>query len=217
MTGNYIVIEGNDGTGKTTQVEQLANYFRGHDQETVVIEEPGSDDLQHSTPAANYLRDVIKNGSLRRDGEINLALFSAARRELWREVIQPALGRGAVVLAARNWLSTLAYQGYGEGVELERIRKVTALFTSPHYMQPDHTIVLVMNDEAERANRIAKRGDLAELDTFESRGDEFQQRVNDGYLAIAADFRLPIVACVASDGRRKTVEEIQLEIRKLIS
>ena len=73
-------------------------------------------------------------GRLQRDPEINLALFSAARRELWQHSMR-ALERGTVVLAARNYLSTLAYQGYGEGLNLDHIRKTTALFTDARYMR----------------------------------------------------------------------------------
>ena len=78
-SGKYIVIEGNDGTGKTTQVELLASYFREQGKEVCVIEEPGSDDPEKSTQSANELRRLIKNGSLERAPEINLGLFSAAR------------------------------------------------------------------------------------------------------------------------------------------
>ena len=78
--GQYIVIEGNDGTGKTTQLELLAKYLSSLGRRVEVIEEPGSDDPAKSTPIANYLRQLIKDSQLERSAEINLALFSAARR-----------------------------------------------------------------------------------------------------------------------------------------
>ena len=77
--GNYIVIEGIDGTGKSTQVELLAKHYQSQGYVVTVVEEPSSDDLAQTTPIAHYLRTVIKNGNLRRDPEINLALLSAAR------------------------------------------------------------------------------------------------------------------------------------------
>ena len=92
--GNYIVIEGIDGTGKSTQVELLAKHYQSQGYVVTVVEEPSSDDLAQTTPIAHYLRTVIKNGNLRRDPEINLALLSAARHELWEHIIQPALERG---------------------------------------------------------------------------------------------------------------------------
>ena len=90
--GKYIVIEGNDGTGKSTQVAKLAEYFRSIGRTICVIEEPGSDDPEKSTPIANELRKVIKNGDLARSAAVNVALFSAARRELWREKNSASVG-----------------------------------------------------------------------------------------------------------------------------
>ena len=150
--GRYIVIEGNDGTGKSTQVAMLADYFRARGHVVCVVEEPGSDDPEKSTPVANELRRIVKNGNLVRSSEINVALFSAARRELWREKIQPALQRGEIVLSARNYISTLAYQGYGDGLDTEEIIRMTKLFTDERYLQPDAMVVLTLSD-AQRQQR----------------------------------------------------------------
>ena len=214
--GRYIVIEGNDGTGKSTQVRLLQTYFHEQGRSVVIVEEPGGGDPAFTTPVASYLRAIIKNRQLQRDPEINLALFSAARRELWQHSIAPALERGAVVLAARNYLSTLAYQGYGEGLDLDHIRETTALFTDARYMAPDHVVVLVMNDDIERKRRLAERSSSMHLDTFESRADDFQHRVNNGYAALARDMALPVVECAVSD-HHKTPAEIRAEILQIIS
>ena len=211
--GTYIVIEGNDGTGKSTQVELLTRTLKEHGHDAVMIEEPGSEDADKSTPVANYLRSVIKNGKLQRDPEINLALFSAARRELWERKIMPALGRGAVVLSARNYFSTLAYQGRGEGLDEKHIIETTRLFTDERYISPDLLLVLTLEDEAERANRIDKRGAADHPDTFETRDAIFQSRVAEGYVDLAREHGLPTISCL--DGtRNKTIEEIQAEIQQ---
>lgn len=214
--GQYIVIEGNDGTGKTTQLELLAKYLRSLGRRVEVIEEPGSDDPAKSTPVANYLRQLIKDSQLERSAEINLALFSAARRELWQHKISPALDSGATVLSSRNFISTLAYQGYGEGLDVAHIRQVTELFTSERYMSPDYTIILALDDEAERIRRISQRGELECPDTFESRDGAFQCRVNSGYRKIARRYHFPVIDCLASDGRRKTIDEVQAEIKQIV-
>ena len=214
--GRYIVIEGNDGTGKSTQVRLLQTYFHEQGRSVVIVEEPGGGDPAFTTPVASYLRAIIKNRQLQRDPEINLALFSAARRELWQHSIAPALERGAVVLAARNYLSTLAYQGYGEGLDLDHIRETTALFTDARYMAPDHVVVLVMNDDIERKRRLAERSSLIYLDAFESRADDFQRRVDNGYAVPARDMSLPVVECAVSD-HYKTPAEIRAEILQIIS
>lgn len=211
--GTYIVIEGNDGTGKSTQVELLTHNLieQGHD--AIMIEEPGSEDIEKSTERANYLRSVIKNGELKRDPEINVALFSCARSELWQNKIAPALARGAVVLSARNYFSTLAYQGKGEGIDEDHIIEITRLFTDERYINPDLLLVLTLEDEIERAARINKRGELEKPDTFEARGADFQSIVNQAYIDIANEHNIETISCL--DGTRsKTIEEIQEEIQQ---
>ena len=208
--GTYIVIEGNDGTGKSTQVTLLAEYFQGMGREACIVEEPGSDDDDKSTPVANELRRLIKNGTLARSPEINLGLFSAARRELWEKKMAPALGRGAIVLAARNYFSTLAYQGQGEGMDEAEIIRMTRLFTSDRYMTPDVAIILTL-DDAVRSERIALRGELEHPDTFESRESDFQVRVNRAYEQIAEQYAVPTIDA------RGTIEDIQVAIRRIIN
>ena len=215
--GNYVVIEGIDGTGKSTQVELLAKHYQSQGYVVTVVEEPSSDDLAQTTPIAHYLRIVIKNGNLRRDPEINLALLSAARHELWEHIIQPALERGETVLASRNYFSTLAYQGYGEGLSQEHIRHITGLFTSQRYLTPDYLIILTLNDEKERMHRIQQRGPLTTPDTFESQGNDFQQRVHAGYRMLAKDYQVPIIQCISDTGECKSPHKIQREILSIIN
>lgn len=205
--GKYIVIEGNDGTGKSTQVAMLADYFRVRGQTVCVVEEPGSDDPEKSTPIANELRNVIKNGDLTRSVAVNVALFSAARRELWREKIRPALERGEIVLSARNYISTLVYQGQAEGYDEAEILRLTKLFTDEKYLHPDVMIVLSLS-HGKRAKRIAMRGELKNPDTFESRGQGFQEKVDDGYLEIAKDYDIPVVL---ADGNVEEVHDILID------
>ena len=203
--GKYIVIEGNDGTGKTTQVELLAEHFRKNGQAVQIVEEPGSDNLTNSTPVANELRKAIKNGSLERSPEINVLLFSAARRELWQKKIAPALNKGKIVLSARNYFSTLAYQGQGEGIDSAEILRLTKLFTHERYMNPDVLIVLVTSHDT-RKKRIAKRGALLNPDTFESRNDTFQNTVNNAYAELATKYNLPTI------NAGQSIEEIHKQL-----
>ena len=203
--GKYIVIEGNDGTGKTTQVELLAEHFRKNGQAVQIVEEPGSDNPTNSTPVANELRKAIKNGSLERSPEINVLLFSAARRELWQKKIAPALNKGKIVLSARNYFSTLAYQGQGEGIDSAEILRLTKLFTNERYMNPDVLIVLAANHDT-RKKRIAKRGALLNPDTFESRNDAFQNTVNNAYAELATKYNLPTI------NTGQSIEEIHKQL-----
>lgn len=208
-TGVYIVIEGNDGTGKSTQVDMLAAWLRERGREVVVIEEPGSDDAAKTTPVANEYRRVLKDGRFKLDPEVNLLLFSAARRELWFHKIEPALRRGAVVLSSRNYVSTLVYQGYGEGVTENAIINMTKRFTSERYMSPDFVVVLFANDQT-RQQRIAERGMTEAVDSFESRDDVFQQKINDGYQTVAKTHNIPLILAERSpaDVHQQIIQEI---------
>ncbi len=208
-TGAYIVIEGNDGTGKSTQVDMLAAWLRERGREVVVVEEPGSDDAAKTTPIANEYRRVLKDNRFKLDPEVNVLLFSAARRELWFHKIEPALRRGAVVLSSRSYVSTLVYQGYGEGVTEDAIINMTKRFTSERYMSPDFVVVLFADDQT-RQRRIAERGTPEAVDSFESRDDAFQQKINDGYQTVARTHNIPLILAERSptDVHQQIIQEI---------
>lgn len=201
--GKYIVIEGNDGTGKSTQVERLHNKLAQLNIDCIEVHEPAG------TPIADELRKIIKNGALARDGLTNLLLFTAARRAIWLQQIQPALQSGAWVLSARSWLSTVAYQGYGEETELNLIKNITEQFTDSTYINP-HLSVVLYTDDSTRQQRINGRGKLENPDTFESKSNDFQTRVNDGYQTIATLNHLPLIDASGS------IESVETEIWKYV-
>lgn len=201
--GKYIVIEGNDGTGKSTQVELLATYLNEKGIDTFVAHEPGG------TPIADEIRMIIKNGELNRSPETNLLLFTAARREIWRHA-RKKLEDGAWVLSARNYLSTIVFQGYGEGLEISLINETTLKFTDQLYITPDQTIILELSKEI-REKRIGQRGVLEVKDTFESRGEDFQNKLDNGYRKLADELSLSTIDASLS------IDEIHTQIRSLIS
>lgn len=179
--GKYVVIEGNDGTGKSTQVEMLSEWLNKENGiETFVTHEPAG------APIADAIREVIKNGELERSPETNLLLFTATRYEIWQQA-RRELALGRWVLSARNYLSTEVYQGYAEGLSIELIHDITRQFTDDRYMSPDYTFILTLDDD-ERKRCIGGRGELAHKDTFESRDDEFQSKLNAGYVEIAKKY-----------------------------
>ena len=128
----YIVIEGQDGTGKSTQVRLLQEYYEKQGKTVVVMDEPDGD-----LPQAHDLHDLIlvKGKDYHLEPMTNVLLFTAARSELWRKIAEPTLKNGGVVISARNWWSTLAYQGYGEGVSKSKIIKLTKE-TLPYRFRP---------------------------------------------------------------------------------
>lgn len=202
--GKYIVIEGGDGTGKTTQAELLHQYLASRGIKSIHVKEPGG------SPVAEAIREVILNGTLDRTPMTNILLFTANRHELWHSVINPALEQGTWVICTRNYWSTLAYQGYGEGMDRRIISAITDTFTSKQYMQPDYSAMLVFNNHKERRRRIAERGKLKHPDTFESKASDFQNRVDAGYSAIAEQHGITTI-----DAGR-TIDEIQTVIRNII-
>jgi dTMP kinase len=199
--GKYIVIEGHDGVGKSTQVALLREKLASSGIETTQLHEPGN------TPIGNEIRTLIKNGDILRDSMTNLLLFTASRHESWLAV-RKDLDRGTWVIAERNYLSSLAYQGYGEGVDLDLIMRLTKEYTDEQYMQPDVTVILSLSDEGERTKRIRDRGELTSPDTFESRNAQFQTMVKQGYLALAKKYAIPVIS--ASQSREIIAEQIYL-------
>lgn len=186
-TGKYIVIEGHDGTGKSTQVGLLRSKLATKGIESIEFHE------LEGSPIADEIRHIIKRADLPRGGMTNVLLFSAARHDIWHTKALPALESGVWVVASRNYYSTLAYQGYGEGLDLDIIGATTRLATDDTYMQPDYAVILSLEDEAKRVQRIEARGPLTTPDTFESRSSDFQTRVHDGYVALAESHRIPVV------------------------
>lgn len=178
----YVVIEGQDGTGKSTQAELLRDYFKEQGREVVMLEEPDGD-----LPQAHDLHDMILSRGYDLEPLTNVLLFTAARVELWKKIAEPVLKRGGVVVSARNYWSTLAYQGYGEGISRSKIIRITKDLLPEKYFKPDFGFILTVPD-AVRLARQKDRGKAAE--TFEAKPNEFQQRVNAAYPKIAKDFNL---------------------------
>lgn len=213
--GKYIVIEGSDGTGKSLQANETTERLTVmgystllvYNDETKVMEpvqEPGG------SPLANELRRTIKNKELERDPWTNVILFSGARRSTWQTEIEPALDAGTWVVTARSWISTIAYQGYGQGVDLERIRQRTFEDVGEVYMAPDLVCILALQSERIRKERINSRGPLEKADTFESLPDEFQANMQNGYVRFAEDNNINLIDA------SQTPKRVQADIWKQI-
>ncbi len=179
------MIEGQDGTGKSTQAELLKTYFEKKGKKVVLLEEPDGD-----LPQAHDLHDMILTRGYHLEPLTNVLLFTAARVELWKKIAEPVLKAGGVVISARNYWSTLAYQGYGEGVSRSKIIKITKELLPEKYFHPDLGFILTVSDEV-RLERQKGRGKKTE--TFEAKPNTFQQKVNSAYPKIAQEFQIPII------------------------
>lgn len=183
----YIVIEGQDGTGKSTQARLLKEYYENQGKKVVVMDEPDGD-----LPQAHDIHDLIlvRGKDYKMEPMTNVLLFTAARSELWRKIAEPVLKEGGVVISARNYWSTLAYQGYGEGVSRNKIIKITHEALPERYCSPDRGFILTVSDKT----RLARQGERGKAtETFEAKPDDFQQKVNSAYPKIAKDFDIPII------------------------
>jgi len=172
----FITLEGPDGSGKSMQVPALAEFVRQLGYEVLTTREPGG------TYIGDQIREVImnlKNSSMNPRTEI--LLFCAARAQILSEVIRPQLEKGLVVISDRYADSTLAYQGYGHGLDLEVLRGILTFATGG--LSPDLTLLLDVDVETGLARRQQGGGEWNRLDDYAL---AFHRRVRNGYLELAA-------------------------------
>lgn len=174
MTGKnglFITFEGGDGCGKTTQLNLAAKYFEEKGKNIVITREPGSVGL------GQRLRELI----LHYDGDIDSTaeafLFLADRAQHIAKLVKPSIEAGKIVLCDRHTDSTVAYQGYGRGEDIEQITHLNNLATQG--IKPDLTLVFDVSEE------IAQQRVGSKKDRMESAGNDFHKRVRNGYLEIA--------------------------------
>ena len=166
----FIVFEGPEGAGKTTQIARLAAQLRARGVEPVLTREPGG------TKAADAIRQVILEPTLTINPLTEFLLYSASRAQHVEEVIRPALEQSKLVVSDRFFGASVAYQGYGRGLELDFIRSLTERVTGG--LQPDLVLLLDLDPEIGLA-RIAARG---RKDRLELADLAFHRRVRTGFL-----------------------------------
>lgn len=170
----FILFEGVEGSGKTTQTRRLERRLSGRGWKVLRVREPGG------TAAGNAVRRLLKHRvEIELTPLTELLLFAAARAQLVSQIIRPALERGIIVIADRFAESTLAYQGYGRGIDLEVIRTVNALATGG--LRPDLIVLLDLDPQ----EGLRRKGTGAANDRFEREALDFHQRVRNGYLEMA--------------------------------
>ncbi len=173
--GLFVTFEGIEGAGKSVQARALAAHLEGSGEKVQLVREPGG------TPLGERIREVLLFArDVPLSAEAQALLFSAARAQLTREVIRPALQVGVHVLADRYFDSTLAYQGYGHGADLDGLRMVTRF--AVHDLVPDFTVLLDL-PVSDGLRRTRQRSDR--WDRFEADAEAFHERVRAGYLSLA--------------------------------
>lgn len=203
MRGLFISFEGTEGSGKSSQLRWLAERLERDGHKVCVIREPGG------TPIGEEIRHTLKHSDVNQamTPEAELLLINASRAQLVREVIEPALKRGEIVLADRFFDSTVAYQGYGRQLDLGVVQQIIDFAVggvSPHLTLLLKVSVAVSEDR--RRRRGQKEGEIR--DRMEEADRAFFERVERGYEAVARGN--PDRVHVIEGGRSKE------EVRELI-
>ena len=176
----FITLEGIEGSGKTTQIALLAAWLREQGREVVQTREPGGCGIADAVRAI-----LLDSANSAMKPRTELLLYAAARAQHVEEVVRPALARGAVVLCDRFTDATLAYQGYGRGLELQLIENLNAIAAGA--CRPDLTLLLDLPVEAGLGRALARIAATSgeREDRFEREALAFHQRVREGYLELA--------------------------------
>lgn len=196
--GLFITFEGADGCGKTTQLNLLKEYLKKNGYEVVLTREPGAKGL------GVKVREILLNY----DGEVSdrceSFLFLADRAQNIDVIVNPAIKEGKIVLCDRHTDSSVAYQGYGRGLDIEQIKTLNNLATGGK--TPDLTLVFDVDIETSM-KRVGN-----EKDRMESAGAEFFNRVRNGYLEIAKQEpeRIKVIDST------KSIEDVQIQVLKVV-
>ena len=174
----FVTFEGIEGSGKTTQLQRVAAHLRAQGKTCIVTKEPGG------TPVADRIRAILLDSASEIDPVAEVLLFAASRRQNTMTVIKPALARGDVVLCDRYTDATLAYQGFGRRIDLDRLRRLNEWATAG--LVPDITLLFDIPEEV-GLTRARSRNAVAAEDEgrFEAEDLRFHRSVREGYLALA--------------------------------
>ena len=179
--GLFVSFEGNEGSGKSTQISLLAERLRAEGHAVRTLREPGG------TPIGEEVRHTLKHSAANQamTPEAELLLMNASRAQLVREVIRPALATGEIVLCDRFYDSTTAYQGYGRQLDLAMVKNIIDVAVGD--TRPDLTLLFLIPQAVSDQRRLARQATLPFMrDRMEEADQSFFARVAKGYQAIAA-------------------------------
>lgn len=191
MKGAFITFEGIEGTGKSTQAKLLYEYFRGKGFDVVLTAEPGG------TGIGLGIRKLLLSVEHKEMLPVTeLLLYNASRSQHIGEIISPALNRGALVICDRFTDSTIAYQGYGRGIDLQLLDAIDCIATGR--MRPGITLLLDIDVET----GLMRNRNINKTDRLELEDAAFHEKVRAGYLRLAAEEpgRIKIIDATGSVG-----------------
>ena len=200
MTSRLISFEGIDGSGKSTQINLLSNWLSEKKIEFIIVREPGG------TSISERIRDILLDKkNLQLCSESESFLFLSARTQLVTEVIRPALKSGKFVICDRFIDSTMAYQGYGRGMDLFQLETMNNMAIGE--CVPGQTFLLDVDIE----NSIQRRTD-SEDDRMESTGIEFLRKVRQGYIKLSSQFSNRITLLDSTEGKGSIFKKITAQM-----
>ena len=208
MSGLFLSFEGGEAAGKSVQAARLAESLRAAGRDVLLTREPGG------TPFAERIRDVLLHArEVDLTPETQALLFSAARAQHTRDVIRPALLAGRMVVADRFFDSTLAYQGYGLGADLEGLRAMTRFAVGT--VVPERTFLIDI-PVAVTLSRLAGRSRVARWDRFHGDDRAFYERVREGYLRLAASEPGRFVVVEGDRAEEAVAADIRRQVDQLL-
>jgi dTMP kinase len=208
VSGLFLSFEGGEASGKSVQAKRLTEWLTGQGRAVVSVREPGS------TPVGERVRDIILHAQ-----DIPLApnaqalLYSTARAQLVRDVIRPALAAGNIVIVDRFYDSTLAYQGYGHGADLDQLRAVTAFAVGD--TRPHRTLLLDLPVDVAEQRAVSRKPGRA-WDRFENEARAFHERVREGYLRLAAAEPERFAVIGADRDEDVVARDVRREVERLL-
>lgn len=196
MRGKFVTFEGCEGSGKSTQLRFLGEYLKETGVDFIMTREPGGSII------AEDIRRIILNGSYTEMcGECEALLYAAARMQHLKEIVEPALEAGKLVICDRYVHSSFAYQGYARGLGVDFIKNINA-YALQNY-SPDLTVFLDISP----ADAFARKHGADLSDRMEKMGLEFHQRVYEGYKQLQSDPRFVAIDCGGT--KYETAENIK--------
>jgi len=204
MRGIFISFEGSEGSGKSTQARLLSDWLRTQGISTILTREPGG------TPIGERIREVLLSPDHREmDPITELFLYLASRRQHIKELIEPSLKEGKIVITDRFSDSTMAYQGYGRGLDLSLIESLNRTATGG--LSPDLTIVLDVDVREGLSRNLGIKSDRLEIEDI-----EFHEKVRRGFIEISKKEPKRVFIVETKNGIKKTHDEILAIVREWI-